>query len=114
MPVVDRADFGAEGMVVALVTRVADFVSTMKDVTSQNGVASQALEDQLAVFNAKASKALDDLSAKRLTPIKPDPAKANISVYGDTAIVRGEAPAYTLTLINQAGIWKAVALHTSQ
>ena len=59
-------------------------------------------------------QALDDLSAKRLTPIKPDAAKANISVYGDTAIVRGESPAYTLTLINQAGIWKAVALHTSQ
>ncbi len=59
-------------------------------------------------------QALDDLSAKRLTPIKPDATKANISVYGDTAIVRGESPVYTLTLINQAGIWKAVALHTSQ
>jgi hypothetical protein len=46
----------------ALVTRVADFVSTMKDVTSQNGLATQTLEDQLAVFNAKASQALNDLS----------------------------------------------------
>jgi hypothetical protein len=47
----------------ALVTRVADFVSTMKDVTSQNGLATQTLEDQLTVFNTKASKALDDLDA---------------------------------------------------
>ena len=45
----------------ALVTRVADFVSTMKDVTSQNGLATQTLEDQLTVFNTKTSKALDDL-----------------------------------------------------
>lgn len=57
---------------------------------------------------------LEDLSAKRLKYVKPDPAKTSISVYGDTAIVRGESPASTLTLINQAGNWKAVALQTSQ
>ncbi len=45
----------------ALVTRVADFVSAMNDVTSRNGIATQTLEDQLNVFNAKTSKALDDL-----------------------------------------------------
>ena len=37
----------------ALVTRVADFVSAMNDVTSRNGVATQTLEDQLTVFNSK-------------------------------------------------------------
>ena len=47
----------------ALVTRVADFVSAMNDVTSQNGVATQTLEDQLNVFNTKTSKALEDLGA---------------------------------------------------
>jgi hypothetical protein len=47
----------------ALVTRVADFVSTMNDVTSRNGLATQTLEDQLSVFNTKATKALEDLSA---------------------------------------------------
>lgn len=57
---------------------------------------------------------LDDLTAKRVKYVKPDPSKTSISVYGDTAIVRGESPAYTLTLINQAGNWKAVALHTSR
>ena len=40
----------------ALVTRVADFVSAMNDVTSRNGVATQTLEDQFTVFNAKTSQ----------------------------------------------------------
>ena len=47
----------------ALVTRVADFVSAMNDVTSRNGVATQTLEDQLNIFNAKTSKALEDLGS---------------------------------------------------
>ena len=47
----------------ALVTRVADFVSAMNDVTSRNGVATQTLEDQLNVFNTKTSKALEDLGS---------------------------------------------------
>src|SRR6185437_3217075 len=45
----------------ALVTRVADFVSAMNDVTSRSGVATQTLEDQLTVFNSKTAKALEDL-----------------------------------------------------
>ena len=47
----------------ALVTRVADFVSAMNDVTSRNGAATQTLEDQLNVFNLKTSKALEDLGS---------------------------------------------------
>ena len=47
----------------ALVTRVADFVSAMNDVTSRNGVATQTLEDQLTVFNTKTGKALEDLGS---------------------------------------------------
>jgi hypothetical protein len=47
----------------ALVTRVADFVSAMNDVTSRNGVATQALEDQLNVFNAKTTGALENLGS---------------------------------------------------
>ncbi len=45
----------------ALVTRVADFVSAMNDVTSRNGAATQTLEDQLSIFNVKTTKALEDL-----------------------------------------------------
>src|ERR1041384_7945527 len=47
----------------ALVTRVADFVSAMNDVTARNGAATQTLEDQLNVFNSKTTKALQDLHA---------------------------------------------------
>ncbi len=47
----------------ALVTRVADFVSAMNDVTTRNGVATQTLEDQLSTFNSKTSKALEDLGS---------------------------------------------------
>jgi predicted NBD/HSP70 family sugar kinase len=47
----------------ALVTRVADFVSAMNDVTARNGVATQTLEDQLNVFNTKTSTALEDLGS---------------------------------------------------
>jgi hypothetical protein len=55
---------------------------------------------------------LDDLRARKVKYEKPDPAKVSVSVYGDTAIVRGEA--YTATFINQLGVWRAVALHTSK
>ncbi|WP_291848256.1 hypothetical protein [Bradyrhizobium sp.] len=47
----------------ALVTRVADFVSAMNDVTSRNGAATQTLEDQLTLFNAKTAKALENLGS---------------------------------------------------
>ncbi len=47
----------------ALVTRVADFVSAMNDVTSRNGAATQTLEDQLSIFNSKTAKALEDLNS---------------------------------------------------
>src|SRR6202030_3254117 len=47
----------------ALVTRVADFVSAMNDVTSRTGAATQTLEDQLTIFNSKTAKALDDLGS---------------------------------------------------
>jgi hypothetical protein len=55
---------------------------------------------------------LDDLRAGKVKYGKPDPAKASISVYGDTALVRGES--YTLVFIYQIGGWKAVSMHTSQ
>ncbi|HEY4423347.1 MAG TPA: nuclear transport factor 2 family protein [Pyrinomonadaceae bacterium] len=53
----------------------------------------------------------DDLRAKKVKYGKPDPAKVSISVYGDTAVVHGES--YTVTFINQLGVWRAVSLHTS-
>lgn len=63
-------------------------------------------------------RVLDELSAGRLKYVKPETAKSSVSVYGDTAVVRGEwstpsAGRYTLTLIHQGGFWKAVSMHTS-
>ena len=54
---------------------------------------------------------LDDLRARKVKYQKPDPAQISIAVYGDTAIVHGAG--YTLTFINQLGVWRAVSLHTS-
>lgn len=59
---------------------------------------------------------LDQLRAGKLKYEKPNAAKVSISVYGDTAVVRGElqsAAQYTVTFINQLGVWRAVAMHTS-
>src|SRR5690349_12398164 len=53
----------------------------------------------------------DDLRGRKVKYVKPDPAKMSISVYGDTAIVRGES--YTLVFMNQLGVWRAVSLHSS-
>ncbi|MES2168423.1 MAG: methyl-accepting chemotaxis protein, partial [Pseudomonadota bacterium] len=46
-----------------LVTRVAEFVSTMNDVTNRNGDSTNTLEQQLGTFTAKTSSALENLNA---------------------------------------------------
>jgi hypothetical protein len=59
---------------------------------------------------------LDELRAGKLKYEKPNAAKVSISVYGDTAVVRGEllpSTQYTITFINQLGVWRAVSMHTS-
>lgn len=76
----------------------------------------------------------DELAAGRLKYSRLENSNVSINVYGDTAIVRGEsirqrssipenpgtgdaAPFtafYTMTFVNQGGIWKAVAMHTSR
>jgi hypothetical protein len=58
----------------------------------------------------------DEMQAAGFKYEKPDTGKVSISVYGDTAIVRGEkgsAAQYTITFINQLGVWRAVSMHTS-
>ncbi len=79
-------------------------------------------------------KFLDELAAGELKYTKLESNNVTIAVYGDTAIVRGDSPRqrsafpgstaggdavpftsfYTITFINQAGSWKAVAMHTSR
>ena len=53
---------------------------------------------------------VDDLRAEKLKYAKPDSTKTTISVVSDTALVNGTS--FTLTLVNQAGVWRALAMHT--
>jgi ketosteroid isomerase-like protein len=77
---------------------------------------------------------LDQLRSGQLKYSKLETTGVTVSVYGDSAIVRGVSPRqrssfpgstgsgdanpltdfYTLTFVNSGGAWKAVALHTSR
>ncbi|MBN9015001.1 MAG: negative regulator of septation ring formation, partial [Rhizobiales bacterium] len=46
----------------AMVSRVAEFVAAITDVSTRSGNATQSLEDQLTMFHAKTSKAIEGLS----------------------------------------------------
>jgi hypothetical protein len=76
---------------------------------------------------------IDQLGSGQLKYSKLVTSSAAISVYGDTAVVRGVSErqrssipssgpgdpspfkaSYTLVLVNKDGVWKAVAMHTSR
>jgi ketosteroid isomerase-like protein len=77
---------------------------------------------------------LDQLRSGQLKYSKLETSHVTVSLYGDTAIVRGVSPRqrssfpgatgsgdatpftafYTLTFVNRGGDWKAVAMHTSR
>jgi hypothetical protein len=82
----------------------------------------------------KRQRLLDELASGHLRYAKLETKDVVVSVYGDTAVVRGVSPRqrtavpsasgtgdaslftvfYTLTFINRDGTWKAVAMHTSR
>jgi ketosteroid isomerase-like protein len=71
-----------------------------------------ALTDPTFVWTSRSEQMprqalIDMLSAAKAKIDRAEPPK-DISVYGDAAIVRGVG--YTMTLINQGGAWKVVAL----
>ena len=72
-----------------------------------------ALTDQTFVWTHGTTQTTREqlIGGQKVKYEKPYPAKVSISVYGDTAVVRGES--YTVVFINQLGVWRAVALHTS-
>jgi hypothetical protein len=49
---------------------------------------------------------------------KLETTNVTVSLYGDTAVVRGVSQPstafYTLTFVNKGGDWKAVAMHSSR
>ena len=121
--------------------QVVNWQSTRMPRTEEENradVAAAAAAFRLALFNTdvKAFSALTDntfvwtqgqkeLSRKQVIdamgPVvgakgsKPEAAPDMISLYGETAVVRGFSlrTKYTMTLTNQGGAWKIVALHTS-
>ena len=92
-------------------------------IMSGNGEKLDALTEPAFVWTDSSGQltrqeVIERLRAEKLKYGKPDPNKVTNVVYGDTAIIRGELTGtkvtfYTLTLYNQLGVWKAVALHTS-
>ena len=60
-------------------------------------------------------KQILDGMKKRMVDLSAVMPKETVSLYGETAIVRGEAAdgRYTMTLVNQGGAWKIVAMHSS-
>jgi ketosteroid isomerase-like protein len=59
---------------------------------------------------------INELRGRKLKHEIHSAANVSISVYGDTAVVRGELQSstqYTMTFINQLGVWRAVSMHTS-
>jgi len=91
----------------AILSRDADKLSALTDPSFiWTRGAAQIPREQL----------IDEMRAGKLKYEKTNAAKVSVSVYGDTAVVRGESASsnpYTLTFINQLGVWRAVSMHTS-
>jgi hypothetical protein len=81
------------------------------DIDKLNALTDQTFVWTHGAIQTTREQLIDDLRAQKVKYEKPDPAKVSISVYGDTAVVRGGS--YTLVFINQLGVWRAVSLHTS-
>lgn len=58
---------------------------------------------------------METRSAITLKGVKSERPRELISLYGETAVVRGQYSdgKYTMTLVNQGGAWKLVAVHSS-
>ena len=59
---------------------------------------------------------IDVMGALRTEGRKVDTPTETISLYGESAVVRGQSSGvkYTMTLVNQGGAWKIVALHSGK
>ena len=75
-------------------------------VQGKGAITRAQLTEALSAAPSKASKVE--------APKVADP-KETISLYGETAVVRGESPdgKYTMTLVSLNGVWKIVALHSA-
>jgi ketosteroid isomerase-like protein len=60
--------------------------------------------------NTTQTQLIDSLKPGQLKNSRPKNFTQTVSLYGDTAVVRGND--YTMTLVNQGGAWKVVLLFT--
>ncbi|MEK6405979.1 MAG: nuclear transport factor 2 family protein [Acidobacteriota bacterium] len=108
--------------------RAAD-IKTLESLMDESFIWTHAAGEQMT-----RQQLLDQLGSGRLKYSKLETNNVTVSVYGDTAVVRGTSPRqrssipgsegtgdaspftafYTLTLINKGSGWKAVAMQTSR
>lgn len=74
----------------------------------QQALAASDVDRLTALSDANFTWNGQPMSSARKKYSKPEPGK--ISIFGDTAIIN--YPNSTLTLVNQAGVWRAIAMHT--
>lgn len=105
-------------------------VRKLESLTDESFIWTQRTGEQVT-----RQQLLDQLSSGRLKYSKLETTDVTISVYGDGAVVRGASSRqrssfqgplgsasdagpftafYTLTFVNQSGVWKAVAMHSSR
>ncbi|HVI72690.1 MAG TPA: nuclear transport factor 2 family protein [Pyrinomonadaceae bacterium] len=88
------------------------------DLNKLTALTDPAFVALIGTNQMKIQQLADNVRLHGLRYVKPDLAKSTISVFGETAVVRGEGPSpnktrYSITYINQLGTWKAIAMHTS-
>ncbi|HEY5884457.1 MAG TPA: nuclear transport factor 2 family protein, partial [Pyrinomonadaceae bacterium] len=104
-------------------------LNTLEEILDESFVWTQDAGEQVT-----SKQFVENLRSGRLKYSQLENRNVTVSIYGDTALVRGatvrrrsavpsspgasDASAYTafytLTLVNKGGLWKAVALHTSR
>jgi ketosteroid isomerase-like protein len=103
-------------------------IKTLKPLVDESFIWTHAAGGQMT-----RQQLLDQLGSGRLKYSKLETNNVTVSVYGDTAVVRGVSPRqrsaipgegsgdaspftvyYTLTFINQGSGWKAVTMHSSR
>lgn len=106
---------------------LASDVKTLASLTDETFIWTHRTGEQMT-----RKQLLEQIGSGQLKYAKLETSDVKVSVYGDSAVVRGVSPRqraaipgssaddpspfnafYTLTFVNQGGTWKAVAMHTS-
>lgn len=110
-------------------SRLTSDIKKLESVTDESFIWTQRNGEQM-----NRQRLLDELASGHLKYTTLETKDVVISIYGDTAVVRGVSPLqrssisgtpgtgdaspfnafYTLTFINREGTWKAVAMHSSR